>query len=68
MHITFEKDRYHEQHLMEQWCRDNIGQGGWHTIDSEPAEMEWWMNCMFGRTTFAFKNKRDYTLFLLRWL
>jgi hypothetical protein len=27
----------------------------------------WTIHSMFGNTTFAFKNKRHYTWFILRW-
>ena len=67
MKITFGKDRYYQHLEMEQWCREVIGNGGWHTIDSRPAELDWWMNSMFGNTTFAFKQEKHYTLFILRW-
>lgn len=67
MNITFGKDRYHQIYEMEQWCRTTIGNGGWHTINSAPDEMDWWMNVMFGNTTFAFKQEKHYTLFILRW-
>jgi hypothetical protein len=70
MYIAFDKDRYHEQREMESWCEAQFGQGKW-IGEVYPKDWEgmpdWTIHCMFGRTTFAFKNKRDYTLFLLRW-
>lgn len=71
MEITFGKDRYSQHPEMEQWCKDNIGPGGW-TYDS-PKTWEglgdkiWIMHTTFGNTTFAFKDARHYTLFVLRW-
>lgn len=69
--ITFGKDRYHQHVEMERWCQDNIGPGGW--TYGTPKTWEgmsnkiWVMHSMFGNTTFAFKNARDYTFFVLRW-
>jgi hypothetical protein len=71
MEITFGKDRYSQHLEMEQWCKDNIGSGGW--TYSSPTTWEgmgdkiWIMHSMFGNTTFAFKNERHYTWFILRW-
>jgi hypothetical protein len=71
MEITFGKDRYSQHREMEQWCKDNIGPGGW--TYSSPKTWEgmgdriWIMHSTFGNTTFAFKDPRHYTLFVLRW-
>jgi hypothetical protein len=69
--ITFGKDCYHLNGEMEQWCRDNVGNGGW-TYGS-PATWEgmegkiWTMHSMFGNTTFCFKEAKHLTMFILRW-
>lgn len=69
--ITFGKDRYHQHTEMEQWCHTTIGKGGW--AYSTPKSWEgmdgkiWTVHSMFGNTTFAFKEAKDLTLFLLRW-
>lgn len=69
--IVFGKDRYHLNGEMERWCKDNVGEGGW-TYDT-PKTWEgmdskvWIMHSMFGNTTFAFKDSKDLTMFLLRW-
>lgn len=69
--ITFGKDRYHQNYEMESWCREHIGDGGW-TYNS-PATWAgmgnkiWVMHSMFGNTTFAFKESKDLTMFILRW-
>ena len=69
--VTFGKDRYSQHPEMEQWCRSTIGEGGW-TYET-PKTWEgmggkiWVMHSMFGNTTFAFKNSKDLTMFLLRW-
>ena len=69
--ITFGKDKYHLHPEMEQWCHKNVGPGGW-TFGS-PKSWEgmgnklWVMHSMFGNTTFAFKEEKHYTWFVLRW-
>lgn len=70
--VTFGKRRYHEHPDMEKWCHENIGKGGW-TWETPKTwegmnEQVWVVHSMFGNTTFAFKNQRDYTMFILRWL
>jgi hypothetical protein len=68
--ITFNNTRYHLNGIMEQWCRDTIGEGKWI---GEPCPKDWtglpdWtIHSMFGNTTFAFKHARHYTWFILRW-
>jgi hypothetical protein len=69
--ITFGKDRYHQHPEMEQWCKDNIGKGKW--ICGTPKtwkgleDIDWAIDSMFGNTTFAFKDAKHLTLFILRW-
>jgi hypothetical protein len=67
--ITFGKDRYHEHTEMERWCHEHIGKGGWSCFDNwEGLDGKiWLMYSMFGNTTFAFKENKHYTLFVLRW-
>lgn len=70
--ITFGKNQYHLNGDMEQWCRANIGHGGW-TYDT-PKTWEgmdgkiWVMHSIFGNTTFAFKYPKHLTLFTLKWV
>ena len=69
--ITFGKDRYHLQGEMERWCKTYIGPGGW--TGATPKTWEgmgskvWVIHCMFGETTFAFKEPKHFTLFSLYW-
>ena len=69
--VTFGKDRYHQHTIMEQWCHKNIGKGGW--TYSTPKTWEgmddkvWIVHSMFGNTTFAFKEPKHLTMFLLKW-
>ena len=71
-YITFGKDRYHEHREMEQWCAENIGKGQW-IMSQFPStwkgmgDLRWTIHSMFGNTTFAFRSKKDYAMFLLRW-
>lgn len=66
--ITFGKDRYHLHREMEAWCQDNVGEGGWNSDRLVWDEgRKWATSSMFGNTTFAFKNERDYIWFVLRW-
>lgn len=70
MYYTFDKDRYHEQGLMSDWCVKNFGEGQW-IGEPYPKKWEglpdWTIHCMFGTTTFAFKHEKDYHWFLMRW-
>jgi hypothetical protein len=61
--ITFGKDRYHLNRQMEDWCRINVGEGGWIRSD----EGLWIIESMFGTTTFSFKDQKDLVWFILRW-
>ena len=69
--ITFGKDRYHLNGAMEVWCAEHIGKGGW--THGTPKTWEgmngwiWTVHSMFGHTTFAFKDAKHLTMFILRW-
>jgi hypothetical protein len=56
---------------MEQWCHEHVGNGGWTYLTPKTWEdmdgKVWVMHSMFGNTTFAFKDSKDLTMFLLRW-
>jgi len=69
--ITFNNTRYHLNGAMEQWCRDNIGEGKWIGGRLQTWEgMEpntWAIESMFGNTTFSFKEQKHYNWFILRW-
>jgi len=71
MEITFGKDRYTDHLEMEEWCHKYIGTGGW--VWGSPKTWEgldgkiWIMHSTFGNTTFAFRDPRHYTMFVLRW-
>jgi hypothetical protein len=69
--ISFNNTRYHLNDKMQQWCNDSIGHGGWTYNTPETWEgmndKVWIIHSMFGRTTFAFKEEKHLTLFLLKW-
>jgi hypothetical protein len=69
--ITFGKDRYHQQGEISKWCESSIGPGGWSWETPKSWEgMDgkiWVMHSMFGNTTYAFKEAKHLTLFILRW-
>ena len=62
--IDLDKTRYHEREDMIQWCRDNIGRGGYIPHDYNV----WEIDTIFGNSTFRFRNQQDAVLFALRWL
>jgi len=69
--VTFGKRKYHLNGDMEKWCHDNVGHGGW-TYETPKTwegmgDKVWIMHSMFGNTTFAFKDAKNLTLFILRW-
>ncbi len=49
---------------MEQWCKENIGQGSW---GGQYAGDTWSIASVFGNTTFKFINEEDYNRFKLTW-
>ena len=69
--ITFGKDQYHLNREMEEWCTRNVGPGKWVSGALKTWEgMEpnvWVMHSMFGNTTFAFKDPKYLTYFILKW-
>jgi hypothetical protein len=68
--LTFNNTRYHLNGAMVEWCRDNIGLGGWtqmREVTDWTTLGKWRIHSMFGNTTFMFKDTKDYTMFLLRW-
>jgi len=67
--IEFGKDRYHVVDEMVNWCRDNLGLGGW--VYADPRDWEegrrWAVSSMFGNATFYFYDSGDASMFVLRW-
>jgi hypothetical protein len=69
-YLTFDKDRYHEVNDIQLWCEKHFGSGKW-LYEPYPKDWSglpnWTVHSMFGRTTFAFKDPKHYTLFILNW-
>jgi hypothetical protein len=69
--ITFGKDRYHQHIEMENWCSNHFGPGNWisepNVKDWTGMQVNWTIHSMFGNTTFAFKEPKNLTMFLLVW-
>jgi hypothetical protein len=69
-YITFGKDKYHLHLEMQEWCKQQFGEGKW-VGELYPknwtAMPNWTIHSMFGNTTFAFKDEKQYNWFILRW-
>lgn len=69
--ITFGKNRYHQQTEMVEWCKEHCGFGTWSystpTTWEGLVKMNWSVDSTFGNTTFAFRDPKHLTLFVLRW-
>lgn len=68
--VEFSNDYYHKQTEMIEWCKKNVGHGGWFLNKLEEGEppYKWSVISMFGRSKFTFENDKDATLFSLRWV
>lgn len=65
--VTYNSTRYHEHLLMEKWCYDNIGKGGWLCVDNLVGDSLWSIYTMFGNTTLSFRLDSDYEKFIKEW-
>lgn len=68
--ITFGKNRYHQYQEMIEWCEKHVGFGGYKTYFAEDGlrgECKWWIDQVFGNTTFGFSDPRDYSKFVVKW-
>ena len=66
--VTVSRDRYYQQDEMIAWCRAQVGVGAWwNALPALPAGQDWSIQCIFGQTTFWFKNEKHATLFSLKW-
>ena len=69
--ITFGRNRYHQHIEMYNWCERHFGYGKW--LSGTPnswvglEKLNWCVDSMFGNTTFAFKDPKHLSMFLLRW-
>lgn len=64
--IEFGKDRFHQQNEMIQWCKHNLGEGGWGGYNKTGIK-QWAVESMFGNTFFYFRNPNDAFMFKLMW-
>ena len=69
--ITFGKNRFHQHIEMCDWCREHCGFGKWLTDTPNSwagfENLNWTVDSMFGNTTFAFKDSKHLSMFVLRW-
>jgi hypothetical protein len=69
--FTFGKEHYHLNGAMEYWCAEHVGKGGWHYDTPKSwagmGDKVWSISSMFGNTTFAFKDAKHLSMFILRW-
>lgn len=62
--VQLDRGYFHMLSEIADWCRDNIGPGGYIVRD----HCVWEMKTTFGHTTFYFKREKDMSLFVLRWV
>ena len=65
--VIFEKEKYHQQQEMVEWCKKNIGPGGWREPNLERWGDLWGIESFFGKSTFYFIKASDATFFKLVW-
>ena len=68
--VTFDKDQYHLNGKMQQWCENHLGPPAYsidNIRDDGVLKNLWHYKSTFGRTTYSFKNEKDYTWFVLVW-
>ena len=62
--ISFDRDHYHLQNDMIDWCQKKFGYGHWNR---NIGENKWSVESMFGHTHFYFREEQDAVLFTLTW-
>lgn len=62
--VSFDRDHYHLQNDMVDWCREQFGYGHWNR---NIGENKWSVESMFGYTHFHFRDPQDAILFTLKW-
>jgi hypothetical protein len=68
--IRLDRDYYHLIDDMRAWCKDSIGSGQWgyNKPETWETDIDWSMTCVFGHTTFWFKNPEDAVAFSIKWV
>ncbi len=61
--VTFGREKYPLLNEIQEWCRANIGAGGYITRD----HCVWRIETSFGYSKFYFTHEKHYMLFMLRW-
>lgn len=62
--IKLDRDYYPKLPEICNWCRDNIGPGGYIIRD----HCVWKIETAFGYSNFYFKHEKDAMHFTLKWL
>lgn len=60
--ITLGREYYSRQFSLMEWCRDNIGIGGWKYLNTETDidsldVWDWMLESVFGNSIFSFKTE-----------
>lgn len=73
--FSFQKDKYHLQEEIAEWCKENVGHGKW--IPYYSAGTEWaiqsdlqWMIVLYslGRIDYWFRDEHDAFKFKMSYL
>lgn len=69
--FIWEKNQYHLQYEMTDWCKKNIGHGGWYTYIGSQNQLKdsdqwgcWWL---FGSGRFVFRTEDQLKSFVDTW-
>lgn len=63
------REYYHLQREIMDWCYKNIGNGDWADKGMmEDRNFKWGVSSMFGNTFLTFRDDRDASLFVLKWM
>lgn len=63
--VSFDKDKYHLQNKMIEWCRNAFGPEMW--CNPKDHTNSWGWDSAFGHTVYYFKNEQDFVHFSLVW-
>ena len=63
--VSFDKDKYHLQNEMREWCRNAFGPGMW--CNPKDHTNTWGWETAFGHTQYYFKHEHEASAFMLRW-
>ena len=63
--IHLGRDCYSKQDEIVDWCRANIGEGGWYSPNKQ--DLVWVIENNFGHISISFKHEADLIYFSLVW-